>query len=166
MKIFLTKFSTNRNIVLLFVLFLGFNLWILPSMMPGEKPLDLEVFYTSDEAYAKVDGFSPEIRQSYRLGLMVSDMLYPLVYGALFSFVIFRLWSKINLATLPLFILLFDITENLSIINLLILYPEKSLFWGSLAGISTAIKWSFTAVTILMVLLGVGKKCWSKNKFA
>ncbi|MCL6260217.1 hypothetical protein M3O96_14040 [Aquiflexum sp. TKW24L] len=163
MNRFLTKFSTNRNIAILFVLFLGFNLWILPSMMPGEKPLDLEIFYTAEEAYVKVEGFSSEVRESYRMGLMVSDMLYPMVYGALFSFVIFRLWQNEKLVALPLFIMIFDIIENIGIINVLILYPEKSHFWGSLAGISTAIKWSFTAITILIVLVGVGKKVLLKK---
>jgi len=158
MKDFLAHFSTNKNISLLFVLFLGFNLWILPGMMPGEKPLDLEIFYTSDEAYAKINRFTPEIRESYRMGLMVSDMLYPLVYGALFSFLIFRLWQNEKLVIFPLAILLFDVIENISIINVLILFPEKSHFWGSLAGISTAIKWTFSALTILVVLTGVGKK--------
>lgn len=163
MKDFLAHFSTNKNISLLFVLFLGFNLWILPSMMPGEKPLDLEIFYTSDEAYAKINRFTPQIRESYRMGLMVSDMVYPLVYGALFSFLIFRLWQNEKLVIFPLGILLFDVIENISIINILILFPEKSHFWGSLAGISTAIKWTFSALTILVVLSGIGKKIFLKK---
>lgn len=109
MKDFLAHFSTNKNISLLFVLFLGFNLWILPGMMPGEKPLDLEIFYTSDEAYAKINRFTPEIRESYRMGLMVSDMVYPLVYGALFSLLIFRLRQNEKLVIFPFGILLFDV---------------------------------------------------------
>lgn len=163
MKDFLAHFSTNKNISLLFVLFLGFNLWILPGMMPGEKPLDLEIFYTSDEAYAKINRFTPEIRESYRTGLMVSDMLYPLVYGALFSFLIFRLWQNVKLVIFPLAILLFDVIENISIINILILFPEKSHFWGTLAGIATTIKWTFSTLTILVVLTGIGKKVLLKK---
>lgn len=163
MKDFLAHFSTNKNISLLFVLFLGFNLWILPGMMPGEKPLDLEIFYTSDEAYAKINRFTPEIRESYRMGLMVSDMVYPLVYGALFSLLIFRLRQNEKLVIFPFGILLFDVIENISIINILNLFPEKSDFWGSLAGISTAIKWTFSALTILVVLSGIGKKILLKK---
>lgn len=163
MRDFLAYFSTNKNISLLFVLFLGFNLWILPGMMPGEKPLDLEIFYTSDEAYDKIYGFTPEIRESYRKGLMVSDMLYPLVYGALFSFLIFRLWQNEKLVIFPLAILLFDVIENIGIINVLTLFPKRSHFWGTLAGFSTSIKWFFSTLTIMIVLTGLGKKVLSKK---
>lgn len=164
MREFLTRFSTDKNLLILLILFLGFNIWILPSMLPGEKPLDLEVFYTADEAYARVGGFSPELRESYKMGLLISDMLYPLVYSTFFSFLIFRLWQNLMLAFIPLFILLFDFIENTSIINILILYPEKSLFWGILAGISTSIKWFFSAFTLITVLVGIIKKAFSRNK--
>ena len=166
MRDLLTQFSTNRNMFILFVLFLGFNLWLLPSMMPGEKPLDLEFFYTAEEAYARIERFSPEIRDGYRMGLMISDMLYPLVYSALFSFAVFRLWQNEKLAFLPLFILLFDVIENICIINILDLYPEKSFIWGTLAGFSTAVKWIFSVITILIVLIGIAKKLLLKKRFS
>jgi len=159
----LVRFSTYKNIFFLFVLFLGFNLWILPSMMPGEKPLDLEVYYTAEEAYLRLSGFSEEIREGYRMGLMVSDMIYPIVYSLLFSFIIFRLWPNEKLALLPFKIFLFDFIENVSIITMLGLFPEKSIFWGTLAGISTSLKWFFSALTLIFVVIGFGKKALEKK---
>jgi hypothetical protein len=132
-------------------------------MMPGEKPLDLEINYTAEEAYLRLSGFSEEIRESYRMGLMVSDMIYPIVYSLLFSFIIYRLWQNEKLALLPFMILIFDFIENISIITMLGLFPEKSIFWGTLAGISTSLKWFFSALTLIFVVIGFGKKALEKK---
>ncbi|MCS4433400.1 hypothetical protein [Aquiflexum gelatinilyticum] len=163
MRKFLVRFGSYKNIFFLFVLFLGFNLWILPGMMTGEKPLDLEINYTAEEAYSRLSRFSEEIRESYRMGLMVSDMIYPIVYSLLFSFIIFKLWQNEMIALLPFTILVFDFIENFSIITMLGLFPEKSIFWGTLAGISTSLKWFFTAITLIFVVIGFGKKTLEKK---
>ena len=163
MREFLIRYSTDKNISILFVLFLIFNLWILPRMMPAE-PLDLEIYYNAEEAFDKVHGFSKEIRESYKMVLIFWDMLYPLVYSTLFSFVIFRLWQNEKLSLLPFFILFFDITENICIFKILVQYPEKTIFWGSMAGISTAIKWLFSLFTILIVMTGFIQKVFLKKR--
>lgn len=64
MREILIRFSTGRNISILLVLFLVFNIWILPGMIQGEKPLDLEIYYTAEEAYQRIDSFPKEIRES------------------------------------------------------------------------------------------------------
>jgi hypothetical protein len=132
-------------------------------MMPGEKPLDLEFYYTAEEAYSRLSGFSEEIRESYRMGLMVTDMIYPIVYSLLFSFIIFRLWKNEKLALLPFMILLFDFIENISIITMLVFFPEKIIFWGTLAGISTSLKWLFSVLTLIFVFIGFGKMALEKK---
>jgi hypothetical protein len=132
-------------------------------MMPGEKPLDLEINYTAEEAHSRLSGFSEEIRESYRMGLMVSDMIYPIVYSLLFSFIIYRLWQNEKLALLPFMILIFDFIENISIITMLVFFPEKIIFWGTLAGISTSLKWLFSVLTLIFVFIGFGKMALEKK---
>jgi hypothetical protein len=132
-------------------------------MMPGEKPLDLEVYYSAEVAFERLSEFSEEIRKSYRMGLMVTDMIYPIVYSLLFSFIIFSLWQNEKFAVLPFIILVFDFIENISVITMLGLFPEKSIFWGTLAGISTSLKWFFSALTLILVVIGFGKKALEKK---
>jgi hypothetical protein len=60
-------------------------------------------------------------------------------------------------------ILLFDFIENISIITMLVFFPEKIIFWGTLAGISTSLKWLFSVLTLIFVFIGFGKMALEKK---
>lgn len=57
MNNFIIKNSTTGNILFLFFLFMIFNLFLFPSFMSHNKPLDLQFSYSGAEAYALIEGY-------------------------------------------------------------------------------------------------------------
>lgn len=124
-------------------------------------PIDLLVGYDPAKISQLVDAYGPEGRSIYAQGELTADLVYPLVYTALFCIILsllfrnrsYRPFQNANL--LPFGIWLFDLLENMCIVSLLKSYPDSSAFVTSLCSILTNLKWAMTALVTIVALYGL-----------
>lgn len=168
----LSLFASGKNVLLLLGLYLPFPTFILPQL---EKliaqqsnykrivPLDLQFNYTPQLAYNTLSNMGEVGRKHYFWGELTIDILYPIIYGFLFSLLILWLFRKIGeteikwqrWAIFPLVAMFMDFLENISIISLLRIFPnqtpsfDKWAFWAASFG---AIKWLSAGIGAALIL--------------
>lgn len=158
MKNFLERYSSGKNIILLFVVFLIFNLFLFPFYIPLEEPLDLRFAYSSKQAYQLIEGYGEENRQIYAQGLIYLDFAYPVIYALMVSFLLFRIKKSVILAQLPFLAAIADFIENIGIITMLNYFPEKSLLLAGMTSMFTTLKWfSILSAAFFLLFLLVQK---------
>lgn len=123
--------------------------------------LDLLPFYSAQEALTAIDNYGAEGRDLY-LRFIAADFIFIPIYSLGFAFLITLTvrsicskndsWLFLNM--LPIGIGLFDCIENISILGLLLSYPDTSPIIGMLASIATLLKHLLTLATLL--ILGYG----------
>lgn len=159
--------ATKRNLIILGLVYLIFPIYLLPNIINEGTvgPLDLLPFYTADQANSTIAMFSDSIRERYKLGLMTIDVIYPIYYACTLSLVmafIYNSFSNSGFSTPPTFkraysfapfLMMFaDLIENMLIVYMLNIYPEKSTVVGTTAGITTLIKWSLSTIVCLFII--------------
>ncbi|GAB4434955.1 MAG: hypothetical protein Kow002_21660 [Anaerolineales bacterium] len=81
------KWANWKNILVLFILQMLFNLVFLPGASGSDAHnlpiLDLKFFYTPAQAYEIIAAYTPAIRRAAALSRLTVDIIYPLVYGML-----------------------------------------------------------------------------------
>lgn len=165
MRHIFNNYSSNRNIILLAILVMFFNIGLTLYFSDiNNKLLDIKFFYSASEAYEIISSYGPEGRSTYIKGLLLLDYLYPIAYSLLFSFIIYRLSNKYLISLVPFLILIFDYIENSGIIYLLLTYPKENTLIATIAGFSTAIKWIFVIISILIIIYFAQKKLFKKSK--
>jgi len=161
----LAKWATGRNILALLIIFLLFDLVIIPVFYPGFPTLDTLPLYTPDEAYRYLSSYGAQGRQQYLLVELTLDLVYPLTTALLFSLLIlysFRRgfadhpWTR-WLALIPLAELLVDYLENVCAVVMLLGYPARMAGVAAVASIFTVPKFSLTAPELVFV---IGPVAW------
>ncbi len=97
-------------------------------------------------------------------GEMTFDVAYPIVYTLFMSVTLMLLYpNKWKVAWVPYGIFGVDMLENTGIVTMLYSYPTKltMVAWFT-SGFST-IKWSLVMVVLVMILVGLGKKLFTKK---
>lgn len=163
MKSLFEQYATKRNLSLVLILAVLFNVLLLLYFRNFDVPiLDTYMFYTSDEAYEAIGDYGSYKRQRYIIGTLMLDFIYPIFYCLMLAFGLFRLQGSVKLAIFPLFILPVDYLENLSIIFLLRKFPVRYDGVAEMAGIFTLTKWLMVLVSLIgiiaLILFRVFKK--------
>lgn len=156
------KNSQNTVLATLGVLVLIFNLWLLPLGTDGKIPLDLKFGYDKDQAVQVLDDIGNTTLPKYRFGLLVTDMIYPFVYGSLLGLLLLRIWKLKWILALPVLVMLFDIGENLSILALVDTFPELSESHVQMASFFSSAKWVMVIVTFSVLIIGLVKGHFKK----
>ena len=154
--------------MILLGIILFINLVLLPQSITSVKsmnngPLDLLFFYTPQKAFQMIASYGEAGRAAYRTFALTIDVLYPLVYTLFFclfiSFLFQRGEVKLNrlqrLNVIPLGAGFFDLLENLSIVAMLSVYPEQSVFLAWLATTFTMLKWIFVGLSFFLISVGI-----------
>lgn len=168
--------ANQYSLRLMIVLFAGagfffwmFNLSSLPlstaelgRLSNGEDLFDVRLYYSAQEAFRVMDRYGAKGRAWY-LRFLAADFLFLAIYGFAFSLLFTRMaiaifgpsssWIKVNL--LPLGIALADSVENLCLLILFIVYPERSLLPATIAGIATFSKWTLTVAALICLVTAV-----------
>lgn len=153
------NYSSNRNILLLFILVVLFNMGFTLAFAGVEGTLlDLKLWYSASEARELISSYGPEGRTAYIKGTLALDYFYPIVYALLLAFILYRLSAWLILTKLPFAILLFDYLENTAILILLYRYPREGEYLASAAGWFTLLKWVFVALSAILILIFLFKK--------
>jgi hypothetical protein len=156
--------SGARSFTVLLVTYLIFVVLLMPGLASsavGPGPLDLLFSYSPAEAFARIESYGEAGRQAYAIGSLTLDTAYPLIYTALFMVMIMQLTRgpesapnpREKLALIPLATLLFDLAENLSIVSMLMAYPQKHEWVAELASLFTSLKWVSAGITIALVIV-------------
>lgn len=174
----LDKYAKGRIILLFLALLLLFAMVIVPMIQGkiearsgGVSLIDLQFSYTAEKAYSMIASYGDEGRALYRIFALTGDVIYPVIYSILFSLFISWLFqrsfpsnSKLQMLNMiPFGAWLFDWLENINLVTMLSLYPSKVTTVAEMASICTTLKWSFGAVAILIVLVGLVTAL--KNRF-
>jgi hypothetical protein len=128
-------------------------------------PLDLMFFYTPDQAFAMIEKYGTTGRDLYMKIELTADIVYPIVYtlfyGLLLSWLFQRGFKpdspmqKYNVVIISAWF--FDLLENIGIVSMLSMYPSQSVVLAWLTMIFGSLKWLSFAVTIILVLVGLGR---------
>jgi hypothetical protein len=133
-------------------------------------PLDLMFFYTPSLAFEMMDKYGEAGRAVYLKIELTADLIYPIIYtlfyGLLLSWLFqrgFRSDSKIQKwNVMPVGAWFSDLLENVGIVSMLAMYPSKSAPLAWLTMIFGSLKWAFFLVTIVLVLVGLGRAAMNR----
>lgn len=165
-------FASGKNVLWLLGLYLPFPAFIFPQLekrMAQQAthtpivPLDLQFDYTPSTAYQTLYNMGEVGRKYYFWGEVTIDVLYPMIYGFLFSLIILWLFRKIGetkptwqrLALVPLLAMGMDFLENIAIVSLIRIFPNQSPAfdqWAFAAESFGAIKWASAGIAGVSIL--------------
>ena len=166
----LRQAATIRNLLLLFLLFIAFNLLVLPPLLAhfealsnGVGLVDLLDSYTPDQLYAHLANFDQAGRHFYILHELTLDVVYPLLSALLFGLAIAYHVKRALPATSPLqylgllpFVLMgVDYLENASLVIVLAAYPTRLEGVARVANLFTLGKWSLSNLILLILVVSV-----------
>ena len=170
------KWANWKSILALFALQMLFNLVLLPSASSSDTHdlpiLDLQFWYTPQRAYEIIGAYPAELRQAAAITRLTLDLIYPLVYGLLISFLLIvtfrRAFPKSNFADLAVFIpwggVLGDYLENFGLATMYLSYPTELVPLAWMTAVFTTIKWTLIGIGFVLVLVGAVKLAFDKKQ--
>ncbi len=141
-------------------------LWFPQFLPKGEHAvmIDTEMAYNAEDAYEIIGNYTGNMRQRYILGEITLDLVFPVIYTFLFSFLIFFLYKNATLALFPFLQMIFDYLENTGIVIMLSAWPEKIMWLATATSIFSMVKWVLVGMTSLIVLLGAVRFVILRNR--
>jgi len=149
------------NLAILTGLLLLFN-FLLSSLLPADKVLDLKFGYSVQEAYEAIGLLDFESRETYRFGLWALDLPYMIIYGLLFSGLLYKIWKTQKVLILTLGVVLMDFFENLMVLRILKIYPLENQLLATLASLFTTCKWLLVGLMVLTILYGLFRNFFTR----
>jgi hypothetical protein len=154
----LQQFSNRKSFLLLLAAYalympvfffadVPFGLSRIKPYAQGTNILDVELFYTAEQAYQRLALFGVQGRAVY-FNILMGDLIYPALLGGLLSVSITLLFRRLNfsgghwhcLAMLPLANMILDYTEDALLLSLLQSYPDQLPLAAAAAGVVTLAK--------------------------
>lgn len=147
-----------------------FNALLFPLMSArfgelskGARTLDVQFGYLPADAIQQIASYGEQGRNYYLIIAWTADLLFPFVYMALFSLLLATIFKGATspdhpfrkLASLPLFMMVADYSENI-FVSLLVLTqanPIGLLAW--LAALASLLKWLFGGLVALALIIGL-----------
>ncbi len=167
---FLGKYSTGRNVILLFlitqIIYFIMVLYTIPNVVSyadGMKVLDMQpTGYSAEYANTLLNRLGSEGRDYYLYKQIPMDMIYPFLFAITYSLLLiylfkksFNIESKMHYLTIvPLFGGFFDYLENIGIIVMLLDYPDFSTLLANVTNVFSILK--SVSTTLFFILLFVG----------
>lgn len=140
-----------------------FGIAELKSITGGVGILDMEVFYTPEQAYAFLAAMGEAGRAFELTHIVPLDLLVPLFYALFLSTFISWLlhrwlpekspWHRLNVV--PVIGALFDYTENLGIIAMLLAWPMEMYSIAQITMAATLLKFGFSVLAGAVVIAAI-----------
>jgi hypothetical protein len=137
-----------------------FGIAELKSITGGVGILDMEVFYTPEQAYAFLAAMGEAGRAFELTHIIPLDLLVPFFYALFLStFISWILrhwlsaaspWHRLNV--IPVIGALFDYLENLGIIAMLLAWPMEMYSIAQITMAATLLKFGFSILAFIIVL--------------
>lgn len=151
---FFKSMNSWFNLSILTCLLFLFN-FLLNANLPADQALDLRFAYSVQEAHDAIGMLDLETRKIYRLGIWALDLPYMIIYGLLFSGLLFKIWKTQKILILPAGVVLMDFFENLMVLRILKTYPLENKVLATLASFFTTCKWLLVGLMVLTLLYGL-----------
>jgi hypothetical protein len=154
----LQRFSNRKSFLLLLAAYafympvfffadVPFGLSSIKPYAQGTNILDVELFFTAEQAYQRLALFGEQGRAVY-FNILMGDLIYPALLGGLLSVSITLLFRRLNvsgacwqyLGLLPLANMVLDYTEDALLVSLLHSYPDQLPLAAAAAGVVTLAK--------------------------
>ena len=165
----LKSFYTNTVLILIFISFIGVNLWMqfgiggisdIKHVSGGKTIPDINLFQTVDNISETLNAYGAQGRVYY-LRYQFRDFIYPLVYGLLLMGLIYRMIKprSINFwVFLPWIAVGFDFIENYYLRVIVYDYPEIYSTKVAIASWATSLKWFFILSSLVVFFLAYMKR--------
>ena len=150
---FFKSMNSWLNLSILTCLLLLFN-FLLATNLPADQVLDLRFAYSVQDAHEAIGTLDLETKKIYRLGIWALDLPYMIIYGLLFSGLLFKIWKTQKVLILPIGIVLMDFFENLMVLRILKTFPLENPILVTLASFFTTCKWLLVGFMVLTLLYG------------
>lgn len=158
------KLANGKVILLLLFLFLLANFFVIQAIYPNFQTLDTLSSYTPDHAFQLISSYGEQGRQYYAVIEVTLDLIYPIVTALMFSLIIFYTFKRafpsnkwiLYLSLAPYTVLMADLLENVCIVSLLLIYPQKSVLLAQISNFFTIVKFSLAPLQLLFVIGVIG----------
>jgi len=155
---------------LIAVFFLIINLPIGDPVLISTS-LDARIGYTPEQAFLAISSYGNTGR-TQMIWIHIGDFILIALYTSVFCLSIswlfkrsFKSNSKMQMLNLvPVVGGIFDVMENIWILTMILIYPTKSLFIGSLSTIFTTGKYIMGLIIISLLLFGIVKAATNRHK--
>ena len=139
-----------------------FGLVSIKPYAEGTNILDVELFYSAEQAYQRLALFGEQGRAVY-FNILMGDLIYPALLGGFLSISITLLFRQLNfsgvywqyLGLLPLANTAFDYLEDALLLALLNSYPTQLPLAATAAGFATLTKNMFGMLSFVVLGLGL-----------
>lgn len=156
----LERRGTWPVVALLFILFLlcsqGFE-WRRKTFGYENRALDGRFWYSPDEARDFLRDIGERGRSIYAATELTLDLLFPIIYGALFGILILHVYSRgtaRNLVLVPLLTAAADVLENLTAAYLAWQFDGRASAVARAAAVFTAAKSGLLVLSLILILVG------------
>ena len=167
---FLERFATWQVVALLFILFIlcaqGFELR-RKAFGYENTALDARRWYSPDEARDFLGAIGERGRRIYIATELTLDILFPLVYGALFAALIIHVYARQtarSLVLVPLLTALADVLENITAAYLAWQFDGQASPIARVATVFTAVKSGLFVLSLGLILLGALAAIWRTSR--
>lgn len=170
---FVQSISNRKSFLLLLVAYsiyfpifffadVPFGLTRIKPYAEGANILDIELFYSAEQAYQRLALFGEQGRAVY-FNILMGDLIYPALLGGFLCVSITLLFRRLNfpsvywqyLGLLPLANMVFDYIEDALLLSLLSNYPAKLPLTATTAGFVTFTKNMFGILSFIVLGLGL-----------
>ena len=166
MNSFLKKHSTRKNILILLGIVIILEILFKVCLPKGDNAIMIDMAFATQasQIFSIISNYTPNMCQSYILGALTLDVLFPIVYFLLFAFLLYAKWEKTWMIFIPLAQAISDLCENAGIITLIKSWPEQLVGLANFVVVIAWVKWGLCLITILLILLGIIRTKYNKPK--
>ncbi len=162
--------ATGRRILILLAIFAVYSLAIMgpayrriERLSGGIGALDFLIAYTPEQAYSMITAYGHQGRQYYATIALTLDTIFPLasalLFGLVLTYVFHRGFARKSVLQRALLVppaaLAADILENLSIVTILLAYPQELPPVALMASAFSTVKWTAIAAQGALVVIGL-----------
>ncbi len=177
LSIFFSRISSAALAIVSLILFMIFLFIIMPNLAnkisvisSGLGSPDTLFFYDKEKLYQLASIYGEEGRLSYIQTRIKYDIAWPIVYALFlvtsvswFNNKTFKNNQSIkHINVLPVFALIFDFVENISVSVVMYNYPQKEVLFSSISSYATPLKWLFVFVSFTVFLISTISFTWVK----
>jgi len=167
----LAKLTNWKTVLVLIVLILPFNVFIFPTRsarlreLAGKNVLTIDSMfaYTPTQVYDVISDYGEQGRQHHAVTELTADLVYPILYSLLLSLLVTLVFRRAFARTgfmqklwlLPFAAALTDYAENITVVTLLLRYPQKLTGVAWAASLCTTAKWALVGVSFILIIVGL-----------
>jgi len=163
---FLNRLASWKSLLIFLAIYLLFNGYILKNAenkineYAGKSVgiIDLTFGFNPQKTLMMVREYGDEARSFFATTEMTIDLVYPIVYAFLFGIILTLLFRRSSFQwvnILPFICLLLDYLENITVVILLLSYPQQSVTIAILCEIFKLMKWITFGFIILLIIYGL-----------